>query len=105
MTKSRSTWKIKPVSNSRNIFNVQRSKLPLENLLMMDRIINAPPGVASAQKLQKEYELHKLRVKTMKKYNESGQLKPVYKYKKPQELNKTLSSYVRQPRQSLTSFG
>ena len=94
MTKSRSNWKIKPVSNSRNLLNNQRSKLPRENILMMARILNATSGVASVQKLHKDYELHKIRVKTMKKYDESGQLKPVYKYKKATDLDKTCTRYV-----------
>ena len=65
---------------------------------MMVRIVNAPPGVASAVKLQKDYALHKYRVKTMKKYDDSGQLKPVYtnpKFKAAINLNKSLASFSR----------
>lgn len=65
MTKSKSQSVIK--SHSSSLAAAQKSKLPRENLRIMSRIINAPTGVPSVDKLNKDYQKHKQRVKTIQR--------------------------------------
>ena len=69
MNKTQSGFGIKPVSQSMNTMNVQRSKIAYENIRLMARLINAPLGVTSAGRLQKDYQQHKSRVANMQKFD------------------------------------
>lgn len=63
---------------------------------MMKLIVNATPGVLSVHQHQKDYELHKHRVKIMKKFDEKGQLKPFFKaarYTGPLAMNTTVNVF------------
>ena len=50
-----SNWHVKPVSKSANLMKTMLSQVPVQNLRLMYRIINAPLGVAATQKLSKDY--------------------------------------------------
>ena len=43
------------------MINMQRSKLPDDNLKMLSRIVNVPTGVVPFKKLQSDFKKHKQR--------------------------------------------
>ena len=44
-----------------------KNKLPVENLKIMSRIVNASPGIPSFDKCRTDYRKHKKRLKTLQK--------------------------------------